>query len=337
MKRVTIKDLAKMLNVSTSTVSRALTNHPDISEKTTQRIKNAAKEFNYTANFYARSFRGQNSGLIALILPEINAFFTPNLIKGINQMIDDSEYSLITFLTKDSYDREVEMLKQCVHWSVEGVLISLSQETLNLKHLDLLEANNIKTVLLDKVKDNDAFSSVTINSEKASYAAIEHLIEKKHQNILGIFGNENFSITKDRITGYKKAHDDNGLTVLDENIVTINNLSNLDDIIPAILKHNKSITAIFVMSDELLIKTIFHLQALGFSVPKDFSIISISDGVYPYLNYPNISHVLDSGKSMGEIASKHLFSLIKDFESIDNKDVLVSTKLVQLDSVALMK
>ena len=120
MKRVTIKDLAKLLNLSTSTVSRALSDHPDISEATKKRVRAAAEEFNYTANVHARFFRQQHSGLIALVLPEVNMFFTPSLIKGINNVIAASGYSLITFLTNDSYKREKEIIKQCLNWAVEG-------------------------------------------------------------------------------------------------------------------------------------------------------------------------------------------------------------------------
>lgn len=121
MKRITIKDLARLLNLSTSTVSRALSDHPDISDATKKRVRSAAEEFNYVTNIYARSFRKQQSRLLALILPEVNMFFSPNLIKGINKTIASSNYTLITFLSNDSYKREKEIIKQCLSWAVEGV------------------------------------------------------------------------------------------------------------------------------------------------------------------------------------------------------------------------
>ncbi len=171
MKRVTIKDLAKLLNLSTSTVSRALSDHPDISQATKARVRSVAEEFNYTTNVHARFFRKQHSGLIALILPEINMFFTPNLIKGINKTIDHSKYSLIIFQTEDSYEKEVKVIKQCLSWAVEGVLISLSKETYNLQHLEPLNKSNINCVLLDKTIENDTHPTVTIDSASASYQA----------------------------------------------------------------------------------------------------------------------------------------------------------------------
>lgn len=333
MKRVTIKDLAGMLNLSTSTVSRALSDHPDISEATKKRVRIAAEEFNYTTNVHARFFRNQNSGLIALILPEVNMFFTPNLIKGINKTIASSEYSLIIFLTNDSYKQEKEIIKQCLNWAVEGVLISLSKETHDLDHLAPLAKANIKCVLLDKALENENFPAVTIDSTQASYQAISYLIQKGHQNILGIFGNPNFNISQERITGYEKALEDNNISILKENIISVEKSADLDFILPPILNHNKNITAIFTMSDELLAKSLYHINALGLSIPKDVGIVSISDGDYPYLTYPQISHVKDSGSKMGKNACKFLINLILENSKSQESGRLVSTKLIELQSV----
>ncbi len=333
MKRITIKDLAKILNVSTSTVSRALSDHPDISEATKNKVRLAAEEFNYTTNVHARFFRNQNSRLIALVLPEVNMFFTPSLIRGINKVIDSSKYSLIIFLTNDSYKKEKEAIKQCMSWAVEGVLISLSKQTYNLSHLEPLTKANIKCVLLDKTLENEHFPVVTIDNTQASYQAISYLIKKGHQNILGIFGNPNFSISQERINGYEKALKESNIPIFKENIISTDNAANLDFILPPILNHNKKITSIFTMSDELLAKSLFHINALGLSIPKDISIISISDGNYPYLTHPQTSHVKDSGSKMGKSACKFLIDLIANPSKENDVGLLISTKLVELQSV----
>jgi len=333
MKRLTIRDLAKMLNLSTSTVSRALSDHPDISESTKKKVRHAAEEFNYTTNVHARFFRSQHSGLIALILPEVNMFFTPNLIKGINKTTASSKYSLITFLSNDSYKKEKEMIKQCLSWAVAGVLISLSKETYNLSHLEPLKKANIKCVLLDKVLDNEGYPSVTIDSAEASNQAISYLIQKGHQNILGIFGNPHFSISQERISGYERAMQKNNIPILKENIIAVDKSADLDYILPPILKHNKKITAIFTMSDELLVKSLYHINTLGISIPKDISVISISDGVYPYLTHPQISHIKDSGSKMGRTACKLLLDSVSEPSKNVDSGILVSTKLVELNSI----
>lgn len=333
MKRVTIKDLAKLLSLSTSTVSRALSDHPDISKATKKRVRAAAEEFNYTTNVHARLFRQQQSGLIALVLPEINMFFTPNLIKGINKVIAASGYSLITFLSNNSYKREKAIVKQCLNWAVEGVLISLSKETYDINHLSPFIKAKIDCVLLDKVLANEQFPSVTIDGTGASNKAVSHMIKKGHRTILGLFANPNLMISQQRMKGYEKAMKDNDIPLLEENIISVDKSDDLDFILPPILNHNKKLTAIFTMSDELLVKSLYHIKRLGLSIPDDISIVSISDGVYPYLSHPQITHIKDSGSKMGKTAANFLLECIVEQNKKSNRNLIVSTKIVELESI----
>lgn len=336
MKRITIKDLAKMLSVSTSTVSRALSNHPDISDETKERVKSLARQFNYTTNVHARFFRKQHSRLIALILPEVNMFFTPKLIRGVNQAISSTKYSLITFLSNDSLKKEKEIVNQCLSWAVEGVLISVSKETSNLDHLNPLLETNVKCVLLDKVLNSNKYSSVTINSKEASYNAVMYLLNKGHRNILGVFGNTNFIISQERIAGYENAFRDAGIEINTESIVSVEKCKDLDNIMPILLKYQQ-FTAIFVMSDELLMRVMYHLAQFNLKIPNDISIISISDGVYPTLVYPQIDHIKDSGTKMGKSACKILLNLISNPNSAGNIHSIIPTKFVEKGSVAVLK
>ncbi len=322
-----------MLNLSTSTVSRALSDHPDISAKTKNRVKEIADEFNYTTNIHARFFRSQHSRLIALILPELNMFFTPNLIKGINKTIGASNYSLITFISNDSYKKEKEIIKQCMSWAVEGILISLSKDTYDLSHLEPIKKADIKCVLIDRIKADEFFPSVTIDSAEASYKAISRLIAGGRKNILGIFANSNLKITQERLIGYKRALSENNIPILEENIITVDKSQDLDFILPTVFNFNKKINAIFTMTDELLAKCLFHINSAGLSIPSDVSVITISDGVYPYLTFPKISHVKDSGNKMGKSACSFLLDLIANKTSSSKKGLVLSTKLVELDSI----
>jgi len=337
MKRVTIKDLAKLLNLSASTVSRALSDHPDISDFTKEKVRTLAEELNYTTNVQARFFRKQHSGLIALVLPENNMFFTPSLIKGINESIDLTNYSLITFISNDSFVREGQIIKQCMGWAVEGILISLSNETFHLDHLKPLSQSKIKCVLFDKSLKTEKYPSVVIDSMNASYQAISFLISKGHRNILGVFGNSTLSISQERLNGYKKALKENNIPLKDENMIFVNEKNTLDYILPSILIQNKSITAIYTMSDELLSKSLYHINRQGLSIPEDISIISISDGVYPYLVYPQITHIKDSGSKMGERATRILLDSIAGRFKNENNPIIISTQLVELMSVKNIK
>ena len=334
MKRTTIKDLAKLLNLSTSTVSRALSDHPDISEATKNKVREAAATFNYYPNLHARHFRKQNSGLITLILPEINMFFSPSLLEGINKVIAATNFSMVTFLTVDSHVKEKEIIEQALSWAVEGVLLSLARDTHDLEHLSPLQMAGIPCVLLDKVLQNDQFPVVAIDSREASFRAVNHLIGKGHRNILGIFGDPNFLITKDRVIGYQEAMKKNGIPIREEYMLSVPKSEDLDLLLPRVLRYHQELTAIFTMSDELLAKSLFHLRACGLSIPGDLSVISISDGIFPYLTYPQITHIENSGSSLGASACQLLLGLIE--KSLRQPDSFLSTDLVELESVGIV-
>jgi LacI family transcriptional regulator len=341
MKRITINDLARMLNLSKSTVSRALSDHPDISEETKKRVQQVASEFSFTANLHAAFFRQNRSGLVALVLPEFNMFFTPGLIDGINKVIADSKKSLIVFLSNNSLTKEQDIIRQCLNWAVEGILISLSKETQNLEHLSPVFKSEIACVQIDKTLVNDCYPAVTIDNVAASYNAVSYLLQKGHRNILGIFGNPNYSISKDRKQGYIKAMNEYNITFPEENLITVDNSSELDYILPPILKHNlsasqsgKTFTAIFAMSDELLARSNYLINSIGIKIPEQLSVIAISDGVYPHLTYPKVTHVKDAGVKMGETACHLLLDIISGTYKKSDGHVYVDTMLVELDSVA---
>lgn len=321
-----------MLQLSPSTVSRALSDHQDISTKTKRRVKEAAAKFNYAANLHASFFRNKRSNLIALILPEMNMFYIPSMINAINEFLFSTHYSLFVFISKDKLVREKRIVEQCIEWAVEGVLISPSSETRNLKHLAGLKLAGIKTVVLDKVLKNTKFPSVAIDNVNAAYSAVDELIQNGHKNVLGIFGNPNIAITEQRIKGYQQAHKNSKLEYKTENVITIVNSDELDSILPVVLNHNKSITAIFSMSDEILAKVHFHLMKIGKRVPEDISVISISDGFYPHLTFPKTSFVRDSGSRMGKMACELLIENIKK-ENPASQHLELETNLVHLNSV----
>lgn len=331
MNKLTIKDIAKLLQLSASTVSRALSDHPDISIETRNRVKEVAEGMNYKKNLHASFFRKNKSGLINLILPEINMFYSPKMIKSINNLITPSNYSLIISLTNNSLEKENEIIDKCIKWQVEGVILCLSKETENLNHIQKLKKADIPCVLLDKTIDNTDFPLVTIDNELTSYNALNYLMANGHQNILGIFDSIHYSITKERIRGFQNAIIQNQIPERKSEILTLENIDTLEENILQRIK-NKTFTAIFTMSDELLAKTVFILQKHQIAIPNEVSLISISDGVYPYLVYPNITHIKDSGNKVGKLASKTLLDLIENPKTpiLHQK---AETKLVELNSV----
>jgi LacI family transcriptional regulator len=308
LKRITIKDLSKMLSLAPSTISRALQDHPDIKQSTKDRVNEAVKKFNYIPNLHARYFRKKHSGLIALILPKIHMFFTPSLMEGINVCLDENEYSLIIFQSDNDFNREKELLQYCLSWMVDGLLIVLSDHTKDLNHLQILNDSNIPAVLLDKILEGPEFSSVSINDENASAIAVNHLVKKGCTNILGVFANDEINFSKQRINGFLKALNYNnimGHVLSNKNVETLN-------IQLKSLSKNFSYDAVYTMSDELLIYSYNSLKAMMLPRFDDLSFISISDGKAPNLIFPKVDYIQHSGFEVGRAAAKLLINKIKD-------------------------
>jgi len=333
MRRITIKDLATMLNLSTSTISRALSDHPDISEATRNRVKETATRLNYRTNLQARFFRKKHSGLLALILPEINMFYHPSLIEGVNTAIAETPYSLVMFQTNNSIKIEKEAIEQCIRWAVEGVMISgtINTNKHNMTYLKELALANIQCIMYDRVIPDSDLPILTINNINCAKKGVEILLEHGHRNILGIFANASLAITQERIKGFEQAYRDIGLVPNPDHIIIVERASLLDNILPVLLRNN-TFSSIFTMTDELLYFTTNNLRKLKLSIPEDLSVVSISDGIFPNHYYPKITYVEDSGKRMGQAALTQIIENINN-PSKEKIDHQLSTEIVWANSV----
>ncbi len=322
MKKSNITDLAKHLNLAPSTISRALAGHKDISEITKTRVKEAADFFNYVPNLHARYFRKKNSNLIALILPDVNNFFIPELIRGINDVFNKTDYSIITFFSKDNFLIEKEIINYCISWMVEGVLLSVSDETKDLKHLDILVQSNIPVVLLDKVFPSSDHSLVHIDDSKTAFNATNFLISKGCKNILGIFGKPDVQMVQDRMAGFKNALYQSNLEFSNEqNILTNPNLENFEYKLTSLLE-SKQYDGCFIMSDELafLAYPILVDKAL---FPNKIHLITISDGQVIGALRPKIPYIYHSGFNIGTRSAEVLL------EHLENKEMKASDEVLE--------
>lgn len=259
-----------------STVSRALKDHPDIGVDVRNKIKHLAKELNYHPNLMAVQLRKQKSHLIGLIIPEAYMFFFPSIIKGISDVIQEYGYKLLVLQSGEKLEREIENVRICYENGVDGLLMTLTNKTVNLNHLDELREADVPVVLLDKVLDNSGFDEVTIEDEKAAHMCTEYLIKTGCKNILGIFGNANLMITTKRLSGFLKAietHKQQGM---------IGNYTFVDDTFTAwsaVEKYFKTDLpdGIFAMSDEIIAGVIAALKKMKVAIPEACSVIGISD------------------------------------------------------------
>lgn len=330
--RVTLKDIAKRLGLSMPTVSRALADHPDISAATKERVREVAQALHYIPNYRARYLRAKHSRLIALIVPEMNTFFVPAMITGINRVVQQNDYSLIVFQSDNSIVQERRLVEYCTHLSADGVLIVLSSETSDLAHLETLREVGIPVVLLDKTIDTTRHSTVTIDDQEAGREAASYLIDHGHTKALGIFGDQRQRISSLRLKGFKRAFAERGLPLAETQVLRVTILDELASQLERAFTAHPDVSAIFTMTDELLVFTHHLLMRRGTRIPEDVSLLAISDGLAPTFLHPNVTHFRHSGVEVGERTAHFLIGLI-EHNSDAMMDVRIRTTLVEMGSV----
>ncbi len=332
MKKITLKELAKMLNMSPSTISRALSDHPDISEATKQKVREASQLYNYSPNLRARYLRTKSSGLLALILPEYNMFFIPELMNGINTAVSKANYSLLVFQSDNSFEKELDIIEYCSQISVDGILLSVGHGFKSKSELEKIAEFSPPIVLLDKVWANQSFSSVGIDDADISTKAVEYLVDNGHRHIGGIFGDNDLPITKSRKKGFESGIAKNK-NLIKGNTLMIHDISKTENLLRRFLNSHKELSALYLMSDELMLTVHYHLLKMGYKLPEDMSLICISDGKLPYLLHPNITHFYHSGRELGKQAAEKLINMIGNKEANEIQMINMNCDLVQLESV----
>ncbi len=328
MKRATIKDIAAMVGVSVSTVSRALKDHPDIGLGLRTKIKELAQVLNYHPNMMAVQLRKQKSNIIGLIYPEAHMFFFPSIIKGISEVVQKAGYKLLVLHSSESYEREVENVRICLENGVDGLFISLTNETKDLSHLDELKEAGIPILLVDKVLDTTLYDGITIDDNHATQICVEHIISTGCKRILGLFGNPNLLITHKRLTGFIdiiNKYKDNNIFVAHHFVGdTFSAWALVEEIYPTFKPD-----AIFAMSDEIIAGVIPALRKMKVAIPEECSVIGISDGYLPKILDPQVTFLHHNGLALGQLAATHLIDKIKQTNKQDTaQQLILPTKMI---------
>ncbi len=312
MARITIKDLAKRLNINPSTVSRALRDRPDVSTELKLKIKNLAEKLGYKPNYLAINLRSGKSHTIGLIIPEISMFFFPSIIKAIEEESHNRGYNLLVLHSNDSLDREIENAEICAHAGVDGILVSLTRQSKDIEHFQELSYAGVPIVYFDKVLQNTESHKVVIPGEEATALAVDQLLllSKTKNRICGIFGDSRLSITQDRVKGFKDTLLKAGITPQEENILYAISSSEAEKHFLTLWAQNKRPDALFIMSDEILSGVVQAINRLQISIPGDLALVALSDGFLPKLLGTPVPYVETSGYTLGKTASILLFNLI---------------------------
>lgn len=309
--RINIRDIAKILGVSVSTVSKALNDKSDISPALAKQIREKAEELNYRPNHIASGLRNKKSKLIALIIPEITMYFFPSVIKGIEDLTKQYGYRLMVFQSKNDLAEELRNIEICIQQNVDGVLLSITHPENSISHLEMLSENNIPFVLFDKGVEKGGYFEVMINDFVVSEMAANRLVEMGTSRILGLLGSEDMSISRKRAKGFAEGLRKKGFTNFE--IRFVRDFDEGKKIVEEEFARNP-FDGMFVMSDELLAagsKFIYNHKKLG----RHINTVAISDGFLPHLFDFPIDYYHHDGFLLGQTSAERMLAIMKSEEA----------------------
>ena len=325
----TLKTISSLLNISVSTVSRALKNHPDISEKTKKKVQELALMMDYEPNAHAISLRTNTSKLLGLIVPTLSNYFYTSFLTVLEEESRNKGYTLITFQSGDNSDIELENLRLCRINHIAGLFIAISPETKNIEAFTRLEKNGVPVIFFDKVPETDNCNKVRMADEEAAILAAESIIKSKRKKVLALFGNKEFSITKKRWQSFTDYLQKNAPSIE----VSAVFVSSTDEAMYETEKNIKKIKpdVIFCMSDEILAGTMKAIRKLKVSVPDKVAVIAISNGFIPQLFNPEITYIETSGMELGKLAFNRLMSYYNG--NTNPQELIVPCRFIKGNSI----
>jgi LacI family transcriptional regulator len=304
MKETTLKEIAEVLGISVTTVSKALQHKPDVSKKTIEKVLALAEELNYTPNSFAVNLRTKESKTIGLIIPEVVHHFFSNVIKGIIAEAEKNGYLVIILQSNESLELEKKQVALLINKRVDGIIMSLSNESNNDFHIKEILRKEIPFVQFDKISKLIPSSKVIINDQKAAMEAVQHLIDKGCKKIAHIRGLENPQNSIDRFIGYKKALEKNGIPYDSKLVYTCKSITFEQGVEFAkqVVEENLEIDGIFIITDLVAIGVLAHFNEIGIQVPNQIAIIGFSNWFVSQVITPKLSTVDQPNYEMGVAA-----------------------------------
>jgi LacI family transcriptional regulator len=330
-KNTTIYDISRKLNVSVATVSRALNNHPRISQATKELVVNAAKEMDYKQNNLAKALKSGETKTVGVIVPYINTNFFSSVIRGIEEELSPHGYRVIICQSHDDAAIEKKQLNTLLHTQVDCIFISISKNTTDTEYIKkVISTTNTPVIFFDRKKDIPGISTITIDDHKGAYLATEHLINQGYKNIYHFSGDQNLEIYQNRLEGYRSAMQDYKLPVVEDNI--INTGSSIEEGIHAmksVWKRKIKPDAIFSASDFTALGVCKEIKNLKLKMPDDIGVIGFSNEPFTQFMELSISSVDQTPVLMGKISGNVFLESIKDnFSGITIEKKLVLTPML---------
>lgn len=320
-RKITLKQIAKELDVSISTVSKSLRNSLEIGEETRLKVQAFAKFYNYKPNNIALSLKNRKTKSIGIIIPEIVHYFFSTVINGVEQVANEYGYSIVICVSDDSFDKEVLNMEMLANGSIDGFIMSLSKETQfkgDFHHITEVINQGMPVVMFDRVTNDILCDKVIIDDKSAAYEAVQSLIDNGRKKIALVTTVDYVSVGKLRTDGYEKALLDNGLPFNEDLIIKIEDVDTCEITISQLL-HDRAFDAVFAVNELFAVTIIKTANKMGLKVPEDLAVIAFTDGIISKYSTPSITTVSQNGEKMGNKAAKMLIERIEAEEDDDEE------------------
>ena len=337
--KITLKKIAAEFNVSIATVSKALNDSHDISTNTKEKIKEFAKKHHYKPNKIALSLLNKKTKTLGVIIPNImNSFFTEVFV-GIEKKASELGYSLISCISNESYEKEVNTVELLKSGTIDGFIVSIAEETqVNKNFTHFIDAINegVPIVLFDRVTDEIECDKVIVNDFEGARHSTEHLLKTGCKKIALISVIDNLSVGKLRVEGYKKALTDNRVSIDERIIVRLSKKEDLETSMKIILA-DKSIDGLLCLEESSALESLKLIKSMNYKIPEEMSIICFTNGKLPRYVSPTITTISQHGEYIGETATKMLVDRIESNQEIGFSTKIIKTSLIERETTKRLK
>ncbi|MBL7814829.1 MAG: LacI family DNA-binding transcriptional regulator [Saprospiraceae bacterium] len=333
-KEVTIYDIAKELNVSAATVSRALNGHTGISEKKKVLIQSKADELGYRSNKFAINLRQQKTYTIGVIVPRLNSYFMSAVLAGMEKIANEAGYNLLISQSLESEKKEIINAQTLFNSRVDALLVSIASDTEGVEHFKNFIDKGVPILFFDRIPQHLNCTTIAIDNKKAGYEATKHLIEQDCTRILHAAGSLKRNVYRDRLEGYKIALAEQGIP-FNEDLIFESYLTQdaAAQLVTKILDMPIRPNGLFTSNDNFAVHTIKLLKNNGLRIPEDIAIVGFNDDPIASVIEPNLTTIHYAGKEMGEIAAQSIINHLNGLLNITpTNTIILHSKLIIRES-----
>jgi LacI family transcriptional regulator len=328
-KEITIYDIARILNLSASTVSRGLKDHPAIHKDTKSKILQTARELGYQHNTFASNLRQKKTNTLGVIVPRLNSYFMSTIIAGIERIVNEAGYNLIISQSLESAEKEKNSVETMYNSRTDGLLVSLAYDTPDLKHFDVIFSKKLPLVFFDRTHDHPNCLNVVIDNFKAGVDATSHLIEQGCKKIIHVGGNLVRNVYADRFNGYLSALENADHKFSPDMFIQhALNENTGKEIIQQILTIKPMPDGIFTSNDTSAVAIIQELKKAGYRIPEDIAIVGFNNDPISKVIDPNLSTINYPGEEMGEIAASTLLDVLRNERTKHFNTIILKHELI---------